>query len=234
MENASNALMMAGGILLALLILSLLVFTFNIINRSENAKTDQKMIQEAQEFNKKFLAFEKSSMYGTDVISILGLAISNNETYNQSYTMHPDGRYDSRVDGSVNVEFTLLEPVTAITREYNYTREWNTETRQYDIDWVEDESNRSTTPIFEKNKKYSLELKDSPSSLEKKIFDNIIAIAVNGNNAIDVKTVGTKRIVTDGSGFNEFKKRIFECAEIKYNQTGKINYMCFKEKDTTN
>ena len=54
MENASNALMMAGGILLALLILSLLVFTFNIINRSENAKTDQKMIQEAQEFNKKF------------------------------------------------------------------------------------------------------------------------------------------------------------------------------------
>ena len=58
---------------------------------------------------------------------------------------------------------------------------------------------------------------------EKKIFDNIIAIAVNGNNAIDVKTVGTKRIVTDGSGFNEFKKEIFECAEIKYNQTGKIN-----------
>jgi len=63
----------------------------------------------------------------------------------------------------------------------------------------------------QKNKKYSLELKDSTSSLEKKIFDNIIAIAVNGNNAIDVKTVGTKRIVTDGSGFNEFKKRIFEC-----------------------
>ena len=79
MENASNALMMAGGILLALLILSLLVFTFNIINRSENAKTDQKMIQEAQEFNKKFLAFEKSSMYGTDVISILGLAIRSEE-----------------------------------------------------------------------------------------------------------------------------------------------------------
>lgn len=234
MENAASALQMAGGLLLALLLISLLVFTFNIINRTEDTRTDQKMIQESEEFNRKFLAFEKSSMYGTDVISILGLAISNNETYNQSTTMHPDGRYDSRVDGSINVVFTLKEPVTAVTRVYNYNREWNPTTKKYDVDWIEDEAQRGITPIFEANRKYSLYLSDSPSTAEKDIFDKIISIAVNGNAAISVKTVGRKRTEVDGSGFNDFKKRIFECAEIRYNQTGKINYMSFIEKDTTN
>lgn len=233
MENIADALKIAGGLLLSLLIISLLVFSFNIINRSEDARVDQKMIQDSQEFNKKFLAFEKSSMYGTDVISILGLAISNNETYNQQNTMHPDGRYDSRVDGSINVEFILNEPVTAISRVYNYEKNWNSETKKYDVDWIEDESQRGITPIFEAGHKYSLYLSDSPSNAEKKIFDNIISIAVNGNTAIDVKTVGTKRTVVDGSGFNDLKKRVFECTDISYNKTGKINYMCFKEKNTT-
>lgn len=233
MENISDALQMAGGLLLALLLISLLVFSFNIINRSEDARADQKLIQDSQEFNKKFLAFEKSSMYGTDLISILGLAISNNETYNQQNTMHPDGRYDSRVDGSINIEFTLIEPVTAITRVYNYERNWNPTERKYDVDWIEDESQRGTTSIFDGGRKYSLYLRDSPSSTEQKIFDNIINIAVNGNTAITTKTVGTKRTVVDGSGFNDLKKRIFECTNISYNQTGKINYMSFSEKNTT-
>ena len=40
-------------------------------------------MQETTEFNKKFEAFNRSTMYGTDIISVIGMAISNNMIYNQ-------------------------------------------------------------------------------------------------------------------------------------------------------
>lgn len=231
MENAAHALQMAAGIIMALLLVSLFVYVFGIINNSENTKVDREIAEENAEFNKKFLAFEKSSMYGTDLISILGLAISNNETQKQRYEAHPDGSYDENVDGAINIEFKIIEPVTAITREYKYEIEWNDDHTRRIGKW--NEVSKTTTDIFEGGKTYSL--KGATYSVrEGELFEKIRAIAIDGNSNIEVKTTGTKKIETDNSGFKELKKRIFECTEINYNRTGKINYIRFEEKDTTN
>lgn len=225
MENIADALKMAAGVMIALMLLSLLLFAFTIISKNENAKKDREITKESTEFNKKFLAFDKSSMYGTDVISILGLAISNNETYKQKVEAYPDGSFVPDVDGTINIEFSIIEPVTAITRVYNYVREWNTTTRKYDVEWVEDESKKTTTTIFEENRTFSLA--SGP------YFEKIRKIAIEGNSTLETKTRGHVKTVTDGSGFGDLKKRIFTCTEIDYNNTGKINYMKFEEKTTT-
>lgn len=222
MENSAQALQMAAGIIIALLLLSLFVYVFGIINNSENTKVDKEIAEENAEFNKKFLAFEKSSMYGTDLISILGLAISNNETQKQRYEAHPDGSFDENVDGAINIEFTIIEPVTAITRVYNFDRKVG--------EWKEKEEQRKFETILNENQTYSLRHVNRSDGTD--LFELIRQIAVEGNSSIKVKTTGTTRIERDNSGFKELKKRIFQCTDIRYNRTGKINYMHFEEKNT--
>ena len=92
MENSADALQLAFGVIIAVLLLSLLVYVFNNISSFENTKRDQAVSQQTAEFNKKFLAFDKTSMYATDVISVLGLAISNNKIQNQAITANSNRR----------------------------------------------------------------------------------------------------------------------------------------------
>ena len=54
MENASKALLMAGGVLIALLIISALILMFNQIGDYEKAQDASKKDSQLAEFNKDF------------------------------------------------------------------------------------------------------------------------------------------------------------------------------------
>ena len=85
MENATKALLIAGGILLALITLSIFVYSYNQLNLFQNMEQESKDIQLIQKYNTEFEAFNKKIMYGTEVISALNKAISHNETKNVQY-----------------------------------------------------------------------------------------------------------------------------------------------------
>ena len=74
MENASYALKMAAGVLLAVLILSLMTFILNNYSQTQKTILEAKKTEKIVEFNEQFQAYEKAQMYGTDVISCLNLA----------------------------------------------------------------------------------------------------------------------------------------------------------------
>lgn len=88
MENASKALIMAGGVLIGILIISLAVYLFTDFGSTSaqiNAQNSQKQITE---FNSKFTAYEgykdkdgnwKITIY--DIITLAGYAKENNEYY---------------------------------------------------------------------------------------------------------------------------------------------------------
>ena len=111
MENSADALQLAFGVIIAVLLLSLLVFVFSNISKLENSKRDSEVTQETTQFNKKYLAFDKTSMYATDVISVLGLAISNNKIQNQSLTANPLGNYEDTLDSSINIEIEIADDI---------------------------------------------------------------------------------------------------------------------------
>lgn len=79
MENASKALLMAGGILIALLIIGALMLMFNQIGDYEKAQTvDEKDSQLAQ-FNIDFERYtDDNGIKGTDVISLINKVINYN------------------------------------------------------------------------------------------------------------------------------------------------------------
>ena len=78
MENASKALLMAGGILLALMILVLLVYAITSMTNFTNAQDEKFSAQQIQEFNNGYLAYNKTRMYGTDIITVVNKAIDYN------------------------------------------------------------------------------------------------------------------------------------------------------------
>lgn len=85
MENASKALIIAGAILLAIVIISLgLVVVNNVRNVTDNTNLSE---QEIQSFNAKFIAFEGESVSASRVNSLIQLIISTNQTlYNEGKT----------------------------------------------------------------------------------------------------------------------------------------------------
>lgn len=69
MENASKALIMAGSVLVALIIISLLVAFFNNIKNLQQTEATGEQVQQAAEFNKPYVAYDRE-VYGSELLSI--------------------------------------------------------------------------------------------------------------------------------------------------------------------
>lgn len=91
MENAAKALLIAGGMLLTMLILMLLIF---FKGRVTEFYDEQDKIEESQkiaQFNKQFTNYERNNLYGYDIISVAHMVedyntrISNEGTNDQNY-----------------------------------------------------------------------------------------------------------------------------------------------------
>lgn len=77
MENASKALIIAGGILITLMILALVLYVGRSMGDMADSQDRRLAAQQLVEFNKSYEAYNKTRMYGTDVLSVYNKA--NNE-----------------------------------------------------------------------------------------------------------------------------------------------------------
>ena len=85
MENASKALIIAGAILLAIVIISLGLIVVNNV-RDTVDKTNMSE-QEIQAFNAKFTAYEGDNVSGSRVNTLIQQVIATNQaSYNEGYT----------------------------------------------------------------------------------------------------------------------------------------------------
>ena len=228
MENAAEALKIAGELLIGLLLISLFIFVFNRISSIEETKSQQELIQQTTDFNKKFNAFEKSSMYGTDLISVLGLAYANNKSANLEKQMFHkgdiDGFYDSEIGNSINIKFKLKDNIykTITTEVYKVQNGEST---------LESKNVEQKGEIFKANTWYSLSSKTDGGADNMNIVKSIKGIVIDGNTTqVQTKKSGirTTIITTDSKGFSEFKKNVFKCTGVEYNDVGRIYCMSFE------
>lgn len=117
MENASKALIMAGGVLIGILIISLAVYLFTDFGSTSaqiNAQNSQKQITE---FNSKFTAYEeykdeegnwKITIY--DIITLAGYAKENNEYYKDAE--------DEKIDVKIGNETCLNRTSQELINKY--------------------------------------------------------------------------------------------------------------------
>lgn len=122
MENAAKALGIAAGVLLAVILMSLIAYFFSNISEWPQQQDDMESAEQLAKFNKEYEVYEKSQMYGVDVISCLNKAKSNNEKYvnaegflngtkyDQNYTVDVCVRIKSELDEDMLVYF--VSPLT--------------------------------------------------------------------------------------------------------------------------
>lgn len=225
MENLADALRMAAGVMLAVLLISLMVYIFQTATNFEEEKSQRILIEQVNEFNKKFAAYEKSSMYGTDVMSVISLAINNNRDLNAARSLHPHGNYKENLDGSVNIKVDIAQDKIQ-KKTYKIV---------IDNAIPVGETGHETKTLVSSSHYFSgsdyhngyLDLYQV-STCEK--FENMIT----ENNIIVTKQTttdhGLKITITqeDNIGLESFKTTIFTCSDTKHSQTGKVYEMTFK------
>lgn len=80
MENASKAIIMAGGILIAIIIMSLLVMLFSQIGSVYQGDENSKLIEQIAKENRKFDKYNNNKgLYGSELLSLANLL----EEYNR-------------------------------------------------------------------------------------------------------------------------------------------------------
>ena len=78
MENASKALIIAGGVLIAIIILSIMAYMFSNIEIFGTQYSKTLNDQATEEFNTKFNVYENRELNIYDVITLYNLAKENN------------------------------------------------------------------------------------------------------------------------------------------------------------
>lgn len=87
MENASKALIMAGSVLIALIVISLLVVFYNNIRNLQKTELSVEQQEKAGEFNKQYEVYQRD-IYGSELLSLVNKINDYNkiEAENEGYT----------------------------------------------------------------------------------------------------------------------------------------------------
>lgn len=217
MENASKALLMAGGMIIAIIIISIFIYGYNSMTQMAQSKQDVEALEEIENFNRPYLAFNKSAMYGTDVISILNLAISNNKINNVEKTPG-DELY---VDISFQLKYDSIQDTV-----YLYTL--NTRTNKYEVKKLD----------TSKNAKYGasdFEFTSGTYSLSKNLepINDFLKKSSIPEEQKDVKKTDNNGTVLEYtikySGIADFKRKTFKCSEVKYDSYGRVKSLKFEQ-----
>ena len=183
MENASKALIMAGGVLIAVLIIGLFVYMFTSVSSNYRSEEDIKRTEEITEYNNQFESYNKKLIRGSEIISLINKAISNNE------------KYQDVPEYQIKIEFELLDPI----KKYK---------------WYDETQTDGTT---------------------KKVPQvgnvDLLSVGIHTSNDNNVKNLINNKDTLQKDAFNDLKRRVFNCEEVKY-ENGIINKMIFKEKRT--
>ena len=98
MENASKALLMAGGVLIAIIMIGLLAKTFGAVNLFQKSQLSEEEQAQLVAFNEQYTKYLGQYVYGTEVRTL-------------------KNKYDD--DGKVNVIYDV-EPPTGVGQDTMY------------------------------------------------------------------------------------------------------------------
>ncbi|MGN1299399.1 MAG: hypothetical protein ACI4UE_05400 [Candidatus Scatovivens sp.] len=107
--NASQALKMAGGILIAVVIIATLTYFFRSLTPFQQQIEDIEALEQTADFNKEYEVYNKNLMYGIDLISVINKAYGNNKKYIDEYGYSQDLKDNYLIDIELETPVTLKQ-----------------------------------------------------------------------------------------------------------------------------
>ncbi len=110
MENGLKAFLIAGSTLIAVILFATVSYFFQHISRVPTQQDELQEVEQLRKFNLEYEIYDKSAMYGVDVLSCLNKAVSNNEKYAKGEANLAGSKYGD--DYLIDVSVTLKTPLT--------------------------------------------------------------------------------------------------------------------------
>ena len=105
MDNASKALLMAGGVLVALIIIAILARTYTNISKIQQTQLTAEEEAELVAFNEQYTKYLNQHVYGTEVISVINKSLDNNSHTLKTIIKFADGGNGYSYNGYAYNEF---------------------------------------------------------------------------------------------------------------------------------
>lgn len=138
MENASKALLIAGGVLITMIVASFGVYLYGVYHDHSEKMLARMSEKEVSEFNAKFQVFEGKELTANEVVSILNLVRENlKNRQGEEYKINLRLNHNNLNNVSANTSFLKLEVyVKNLNKEdKNFQDDCNEFIRKYTINY---------------------------------------------------------------------------------------------------
>lgn len=227
MENISKALLIAAGMLILIMILSLLVIGYQQISAYYSRQHDATMVEQTIEFNKRFENYNRNDIRGNELISLMNRVID----YNATQVYEEETKF-KRLILSINVgEQDILDQFKYdASLEGRITSEIDNRSNDRDlikITGVELNSksiignNVTTTQLQRLSANIHYIMDDSNEFRDEKIK------SILKTDTYDIDDV--KNATAQYYEYTQFKRACFNCTGVEYDpDTGRVVRMTFK------
>lgn len=230
MENAAKALLIAGGILIGLIVVSLMVFGYNRISDYYRAKEAIKVTDQIIEFNKEYISYNRDNVRGSDLLSLINKIIDynsikmddiNEEKIEISITIPKDSeekyknfyyKYDSSTSRNQLIKFNFTYTYKNIKSELLSTA--NSIESKYPQGMAKKLADNRTTLMGDNTKKTKKEL-----LIELKIMDK--EDTSSPDNYVDNDEI------LRYYQYLQFKRAHFNCEELTFTAEGRVKSFKF-------
>lgn len=113
MENVSKALYISGGVLIAIVIIAALVLMWSDASGIFSTQDDIKKSEQIKAFNTEYEAFNKKLLRGSEIVSVINKAESNNRNYAKTNNISGPITQEQMEDSGyyINIEFEMKEAI---------------------------------------------------------------------------------------------------------------------------
>ena len=234
MENASKALIIAGSVLLAMLIIGTLIFMFTNLSNLRQTEADSSTVQKLEEYNRQIELYNKANLYGSEVLSLANLI----EDYNirqaeyKGYTAITLEIYTNQIKG---VDAPIMQTKYNTSDAYlKLTSDYKKLTNTVD--------NLSGNIIYA-----NYTARELAGMTDEQI---VLILKQNGEN-VEISDIQDNKLQYNAtyimiknqiseyeqksSELTQFKRKIFQAPQVEYDEiTGRVKSMTFYEQGYTN
>lgn len=118
MENASKALLMAGGMLLAILLLTLLIYAWSLFSEYQSSRDDLADIENTAKFNQQFTNYDREDVQGYELITLVNQIVDYNERKTQDTQNNNNVKYNP-----IKITIDMVNPT--LRKKLAYSNESN-------------------------------------------------------------------------------------------------------------
>lgn len=234
MENASKALIMAGSVLMAIIVISLLVIFFSNLREFMGTESNKDSIMTTSEYNNQYEVYARNA-YGTELFSLANKIISNNKTEDIKGTEYKPIHLYITLEDNLNDSEIYFQKYNKISKDNDNKLEYNEKewiaNLDYLTDLIKELENIPFTAYGEDNKKTKKTVKEivaMRTEEQKKLGFNDDKLKSNYNGKIYYLGDALKKYRIYKADLTKIKEQAYRYDRAEYsNITGRLEKMFY-------